>query len=144
MKTVKTATTATPTCRPTNLRRTNARRAPHITLAALALAALVPLTASAQLALDGGQLAGKPLDSGVHAYLGVPYAAPPVPEQHWRPPQAVQAWRGVLQADRFGPQCVQPLRNSLANHYAGAEVSSEDCLTLNVWARPGLKKAPGR
>lgn len=132
--------------RPTNLRRPNARRALHIPLAALVLAALVPLTVSAQpaptVAVDGGQLAGKPLDNGVHAYLGVPYAAPPVREQRWRPPQAVPAWRGVLQADRFGPQCVQPLRNSLANHYAGAEVSSEDCLTLNVWTRPGLKKAP--
>lgn len=92
--------------------------------------------------IDAGPIDGKPLESGVTAYLGIPYAAPPVRELRWREPQAVQPWTTVFHADRFGPQCMQPQRNPLANHYAGAEVSSEDCLTLNVWTRPGLKRAP--
>ncbi|MEH3105758.1 MAG: carboxylesterase family protein [Sphingomonas fennica] len=73
---------------------------------------------------------------------GVPYAAPPVRDLRWREPGPVQAWDGIRHADRFGPQCIQPLRDARANQYSGAEVMSEDCLTLNVWAMPGLAKAP--
>jgi para-nitrobenzyl esterase len=128
------------------LARTGLRRAISGSLAALAVAVTAPIGALAQTApvvpVDGGRIAGAVLDSGIHAYLGVPYAAPPVRELRWRAPQPVPAWPDVLQADRFGPQCTQPLRNSLANHYAGAEVTSEDCLTLNVWTQPGLSKAP--
>ena len=114
-------------------------------LAALCLgsAASAQPNASGELvATQGGQLQGVTLASGVHAYLGVPYAAPPVRDLRWRDPQPAARWTGVRHADRFGPQCVQPLRGILTNQYSGAEVSSEDCLYLNVWTRPELKKAP--
>jgi para-nitrobenzyl esterase len=140
---MKAAMTAT---RPTDLRRASGWRAWPCALVALVLSMAAPTSATAQalptIAVDGGLIAGKALDAGVQAYLGVPYAAPPVREARWRAPQPVPAWRGVLQADRFGPQCVQPLRNSAANHYSGPEITSEDCLSLNVWTRPGLQKAP--
>jgi para-nitrobenzyl esterase len=69
------------------------------------------------LRIDSGLVAGKVLPSGVKAYLGIPYAAPPVRELRWRDPQPVQPWKGVYNADRKGarmhpgpaPQEPQPL-----------------------------------
>ena len=94
------------------------------------------------VSIDSGRVDGKALLSGVGAYLGIPYAAPPVRELRWRDPQPVAAWPGTYHADRFGPQCMQPQRGALTNQYSGAEITSEDCLTLNVWRKPGAKKAP--
>ncbi|HSD68446.1 MAG TPA: carboxylesterase family protein [Woeseiaceae bacterium] len=82
---------------------------------------------------DGGLIAGKVLDSGVRAWFGVPYAQAPVRDLRWRGPQRL-SWSGVFNADRFAPQCIQPLRGSNINHYFGHEATSEDCLYLNIWA----------
>jgi para-nitrobenzyl esterase len=92
--------------------------------------------------IHSGKVEGKFLESGVTAYLGVPYAAPPVRELRWKDPQPVVHWNGTFHADRFGPQCMQPQRGLLTNQYSGAEITSEDCLYLNVWTAPTLKKAP--
>ena len=93
--------------------------------------------------VDGGSVSGKLLDSGVHAYLGVPFAAPPVRDLRWRAPQPVAPWTGVYHADRKAPECIQVLRRHDINHYFGEEATSEDCLYLNIWAsgaaRPGAK-----
>ena len=86
------------------------------------------------IALDSGRVAGKILDSGVRAYFGIPFAAPPVGDLRWREPQPVKAWQGVFYADRKAPQCIQNLRNHDINHYFGEEATSEDCLYLNIWA----------
>jgi para-nitrobenzyl esterase len=70
----------------------------------------------------------------VVVFRGVPYAAPPVRELRWRPPQPVPSWAGVRDATAFGPiapQDISPER--LAKR--GLSMS-EDCLTLNVWT-PG-------
>ena len=95
--------------------------------------------------IDSGRIAGKLLQSGVRAYWGVPFAAPPVGELRWREPQPVQSWRGVYNADRFAPECMQILRPHNINHYFGEEATSEDCLYLNIWTPPGStpdSKAP--
>src|SRR5205085_1820249 len=47
------------------------------------------------IALDTGRIAGLVLPNGVHAYLGVPYAAPPVRELRWKPPQPAASWKGI-------------------------------------------------
>jgi para-nitrobenzyl esterase len=83
--------------------------------------------------IEDGQLSGITLDSGVRAYLGIPYAAPPVQDLRWREPQRVHAWKGVYHADRYGPECIQVLRRHDLNHYFGEEATSEDCLYLNIW-----------
>lgn len=77
------------------------------------------------VATDGGPISGARQD-GVRAYLGIPYAAPPVGELRWRPPQAAAPWRAVRKCADFGPACPQP-RQSAEGRY------SEDCLYLNVW-----------
>lgn len=109
--------------------------------AALALGASVPAHA-APIAVDGGQIDGITLPSGVAAWLGVPFAAPPLRDLRWKPPQRVMPWQGVRHADRFAPECLQPLRGSRQNHYFGDEATSEDCLYLNIWAPRQAKKAP--
>lgn len=86
--------------------------------------------------VDGGRILGITLNSGVRAWLGVPFAAPPLRALRWRPPQPVVPWRGVFHADRVAPECLQPLRGALQNHYFGNEATSEDCLYLNIWAPP--------
>lgn len=94
-----------------------------------ALAAPAPTIAIAQ-----GTLAGSRQD-GITTFKGIPFAAPPVGELRWRPPQPAPHWRGVRDATRFGAICPQaPYR------MAKRLRQSEDCLTLNVWS-PELKPA---
>lgn len=49
---------------------------------------------------------------GVRAFKGLPYAAPPVGDLRWRPPQPPAKWEGVRKADRFSDSCVQNLARS--------------------------------
>jgi para-nitrobenzyl esterase len=89
-----------------------------------------------------GALEGVALPSGVNAYLGVPFAAPPVRDLRWKPPQPAARRTSVYHADRFAPECLQSLRGARQNHYFGEEATSEDCLYLNVWAPRRARKAP--
>lgn len=84
---------------------------------------------------DSGQVLGRVLDSGVQAWLGIPYAKPPVRELRWREAQP-NSWKGVYNADRKMPECIQVLRPHNINHYFGEEATSEDCLFMNIWAPP--------
>jgi para-nitrobenzyl esterase len=88
------------------------------------------------ITIKSGLVAGKVLASGVRAYFGIPYAAPPLRELRWREPQPVAPWKGVYYADRLPPQCPQTLRASDINHYFGEPETSEDCLYISVWAPP--------
>lgn len=89
-----------------------------------------------------GKVVGMTLDSGVRAWLGIPYAAAPVNGLRWKPPQPIN-WKGSWNADRFMPECIQSLRHHSINNYFGEEATSEDCLYLNIWApanaTPGSK-----
>jgi len=98
----------------------------------------ITLTATPKIHTDEGWIAGKVLHSGVRAWLGVPFAKPPVNDLRWEPPQPI-SWEGVWTADRKMPECMQVLRPHNINNYFGEEATSEDCLYLNVWAPPGSK-----
>ena len=95
------------------------------------------MTAQA-LSIDGGALAvPRPDQSGVRVYKGIPYAAPPVGEMRWRPPQPVRPWDGVRSASAFGANSLQGVVfDDIDPTICGV---SEDCLFLNVWtpAEPG-------
>jgi para-nitrobenzyl esterase len=69
----------------------------------------------------------------VLAFRGIPYAAPPVGDLRWRPPQPAAAWEGERDATRPGPACWQPLPAPDSFYGPGPDERSEDCLTLNVW-----------
>ncbi|MDX2151153.1 MAG: carboxylesterase family protein [Bryobacteraceae bacterium] len=88
---------------------------------------------TAPVRVDGGQLQGVAED-GVFSYKGIPFAAPPVGDLRWRPPQPVEPWTGVRPAAEFGANCMQgrfgPPQAASEN---AAPAPSEDCLFLNVW-----------
>lgn len=75
--------------------------------------------------LHSGPVSGK-IEDGVHAFLGIPYAAPPVGELRWKPPQEVASWTKVRNSADFGSSCPQPGQKDTGKF-------SEDCLYLNVW-----------
>jgi para-nitrobenzyl esterase len=124
------------------VRRPTARIALLAALATTTAAGGAANEGARAIAVDGGRIDGMTLPSGVNAWLGVPFAAAPVRDLRWRRPQPVAPWRGVRHADRFAPECLQPLRGSRQNHYFGEEATSEDCLYLNIWAPPAARKAP--
>jgi para-nitrobenzyl esterase len=80
----------------------------------------------------------------VAAYKGIPYAEPPTGALRWRPPVPAHAWKSVRDARAFGQPCLQP-PPSPTGLYSSASGDlpsfSEDCLTLNVWAPAGARKA---
>jgi para-nitrobenzyl esterase len=119
------------------LKRINRANA-GLAMAVLVLAASAQITekAIAPIRTDEGPVAGKVLASGVRAWLGVPFAKPPVNDLRWQPPQPI-SWSGVWNADRKMPECMQVLRPHNINNYFGEEATAEDCLYLNVWAPPG-------
>ncbi|MFA5182491.1 MAG: carboxylesterase/lipase family protein [Syntrophales bacterium] len=82
-------------------------------------------------------------EHGVAVFRGIPYAAPPVGNLRWQPPQPVQSWQGVRSAASFGPACPQPEVSELEG---GGDLGklAEDCLYLNIWkpVNPPAKKLP--
>src|SRR5580704_13077586 len=107
-----------------------------------------PKAAGEPVKIDSGLVQGVAAsESGdVVVFRGIPYAAPPVGDLRWRPPQAAKAWEGVRECAKFGPaapQIVSPLLNSFPGMSLGAQ-TSEDCLYLNVWtpARRAAEKLP--
>jgi para-nitrobenzyl esterase len=67
------------------------------------------------------------------AFLGVPYAMPPVGERRFLPTARMPAWEGIRNATEFGPAAPQPgsVRAHLLQGRPGR--TDENCLTLNVW-----------
>jgi para-nitrobenzyl esterase len=85
--------------------------------------------------IDGGELQGV-LADGIVSFKGIPFAAPPVGELRWRPPQPATRWTGVRQATEFGADCMQGRFGPPPAAVPGApapRMPSEDCLYLNVW-----------
>ena len=68
-------------------------------------------------------------EGGARAFLGIPYAKPPLGELRFQPPEPAARWRGERQATEFGPSCMQ---NPGALSATGE--LSEDCLTVNVYS----------
>jgi para-nitrobenzyl esterase len=86
---------------------------------------------TSRVTIQQGDLEGL-LENGVHKFLGVPYALPPVGDLRWRAPQSFPGWRGLREAKAFGPACPQ---TTGAVFGMRALEQSEDCLYLNVWTR---------
>ncbi len=90
---------------------------------------------SSLVSLDTGKAIGFSDAYNTHAWLGIPYAAPPVNELRWKAPRPASAWQGTFEATNYGSQCVQ-FWGVLAGQDGerGDLLGQEDCLTLNVWA----------
>lgn len=127
-----------------------ASRVTKLLLYLLAGVATMSLGTTAQqpplVRVDSGELQGV-ADDSVVSYKGIPFAAPPVRDLRWRPPQPAAAWTGVRQAAEFGADCMQarfgprppasgtpPAPSARPSPAASPErTPSEDCLFLNVW-----------
>jgi para-nitrobenzyl esterase len=86
---------------------------------------------------SGGRVEGRVVEGRAEApvqqFRGIPFAAPPVGDLRFRPPQPAEPWAGTLEATRFGPQALQA-PSQLETMFGGTPPpSSEDCLTLNIY-----------
>ena len=123
---------------------------PLISLRALSATLAIGLTACSEVperaprvpnadtlrSLPAGELVGLAAEYDSHAWLGIPFAEPPMGELRWKEPRVAPPWHGILEALEFGSPCIQlasPL-GGVMDAAPGTPVGSEDCLTLNVWA----------
>lgn len=89
--------------------------------------------------IDSGRLQGSEPAPGVRAYLGIPYAQPPLGDLRWQPPQPVAHWAGTRPALEHERPCAQ---QDAGWNKADAARGGEDCLHLNVWAPASGGKYP--
>jgi para-nitrobenzyl esterase len=133
------------------MNKTHPRRRPIIAIRRFAALAALPLTAVSALAVGSSVTAAAPISgagpiayvqggavrgaavSGVDEFLGLPYAAPPIGNLRWRPPEPPRGWHGVRDATEFAPSCPQP-----PSPFAPPAPFSEDCLYLNIYT-PALR-----
>jgi para-nitrobenzyl esterase len=107
-----------------------------LALVTLAVSGLAMNAATGNVKTNAGVLSGVARAGGVTAYLGIPYAAPPVGELRWKPPQPAVKWEGVRKADTFGTSCMQNQAGSRlpwTEEFMTQGPIGEDCLFLNVW-----------
>lgn len=82
--------------------------------------------------LTTGEVVGFADKNDTYAWLGIPFAQPPLGQLRWRAPQPPNAWSGVREALKPGSMCAQiapfKLGSKLLTH------GDEDCLYVNVWA----------
>jgi para-nitrobenzyl esterase len=88
---------------------------------------------------EQGKVAGKTVHDGkVKAFLGLPYAAPPVGDLRWKAPEPPAKWKGTRDATKFGAHCAQlHVYDDMVFQDSGP---SEDCLSLNVYVPADAKK----
>lgn len=83
--------------------------------------------------IDSGYISGTIIgDAGkeVRIYRGIPYAAPPVGDLRWKPPQPVTPWKGIRECAKFSLMMTQWFPSPQGG--ATDADMSEDCLYLNL------------
>ncbi|HWE83509.1 MAG TPA: carboxylesterase family protein [Terracidiphilus sp.] len=110
--------------------------------AVCALAAVALLALSVNASADplivktaDGKVHGKAINDGkVRAWLGLPFAAPPIGDLRWKAPQPAAKWKGERDATKFGAHCAQNAVFADMIFQDDVKGGSEDCLFLNVYA----------
>ena len=78
---------------------------------------------------------------GVDFFGGIPFAAPPVGNRRWAPPQEPPKWSPqILDASEYGTDCYQVV-DAIVNPLANPDTMSEDCLYLNIFTPAGAAAA---
>ena len=95
-----------------------------------------PIVATAAGSVEGQS------EGALRIFKRIPYASPPVGHARWRPPTPTLPWSGIRNAKQFAPACTQPTRRSASIYADDLGPTSEDCLTLNVWAPALAQGAP--
>ncbi|MGA3033861.1 MAG: carboxylesterase family protein [Terracidiphilus sp.] len=114
-------------------------RIPYALITVSLLAGLSSLVHSDPLKVKTaqGKVHGKLINEGkVRAFLGIPYAAPPVSNLRWKAPEPAANWKDVREASNYGAHCIQTPFSDMSFQDAGP---SEDCLYLNVFSPAGAK-----
>ena len=99
------------------------------------------LDPTAAIDVTGGQITGTYAneDETVALYKGIPYAAAPVGDLRWKAPQDVEAWDGVKECDTWGASAIQTEQGPFmmwSEEFIIEDTGySEDCLSLNVYAK---------
>lgn len=133
----------------TDLKRTTSRpgfrsRTTAALLAAFALTTMSLGHATAQesgrlVTIDSGSLEGIATDKA-EQFLGIPYAAPPIKNLRFSPPQPAIGWTGTVAADDLPPACLQ-----FEPHGAlEGQAASEDCLYLSLYRPLGTTASDAR
>jgi para-nitrobenzyl esterase len=115
-------------------RRTLAALVAVTVVSAIPTSAAIPEPARIETGLVSGVAGSFP---EVRVFKGLPFAAPPVGDFRWRPPQPPRNWDGVRAADKFSANCMQRAAGGGGFPPYGGDRSatemSEDCLYLNVY-----------
>ncbi len=93
---------------------------------------------------EGGEVVGFIDDFGARAWLGIPFAAPPVGNLRWRAPQAPPRSATVIEAFSGDSMCPQ-FESLLSTGNPDSEpkvTGDEDCLHLNIWSPPNAHDLP--
>jgi para-nitrobenzyl esterase len=99
---------------------------------AFAIAPAAPAAAGdASVVRTANGLVRGTVGSDFRAFLGIPFAAPPVGSLRWRAPRPAASWTGIRDATHFGSPCTQLPGPFSVNGGRGG--GSEDCLFLNVY-----------
>ena len=83
-----------------------------------------------------GPVIGYQEENKSHAWLGIPYAEPPVGNLRWRAPKPAKKWSGTFNALKLGNVCTQlgTQMGGVDEDFFDKPIGSEDCLYLNIWA----------
>ena len=110
-------------------------------LVLLALSSAISAATPPLVKTAAGAVRGETVGT-LHVFRGIPYAQAPVGLLRWKPPLPVPAWEGTREATRFGPACVQPKLRPGSIYTWELPATSEDCLSLNIWAPAGAHDTP--
>jgi len=106
---------------------------------AVSLSACAATEPGVRVETGEGPVLGVSSDSGARFWGAIPYAAAPVGDARWRPPQPAPVREAMLEAVEPGAPCAQPAYGDAA---AAPVLGSEDCLTLNIHAPAEAEGAP--
>ena len=121
------------------------RLMPAVGLASILSCLLAAQGQTPTVTAGGEVLEGVWLGPGAALFRGIPYAAAPVGDLRWRPPELHRPRPGSQSARSFSPVCVQTERltaweKSIATAFGTSDKvdatprnTNEDCLYLNVW-----------
>ncbi|KAI6177549.1 Carboxylic ester hydrolase [Aphelenchoides bicaudatus] len=92
-------------------------------------------TPSRQIRIENGLIEGKRFEVEnnltVDAFLGIPFAKPPVGPLRFKKPEPAENWEGVRDCTKFGARC--PHEDISIERLTVFHPKSEDCLFLNVF-----------